>query len=76
MFCQYKDSLGIPEKGFHTHFMGIAVMDVVATIVLMELVVYFFKTPRLLTLFALLLTGVVLHRLFCVRSTVDKYLFP
>lgn len=76
MFCQYKDSLGIPETGFHTHYMGIAIMDVVATLVLTEMVVYFFNTPRLLTLGALLITGVVLHRLFCVRTVVDKYLFP
>lgn len=76
MLCKYKDSLGIPEERFHTHFMGIAVLDVVATILLSETIVYFFGTPRMTTFIALFLTGIVLHRLFCVRTTLDKYLFP
>lgn len=76
MLCPYKDSLGIPSQGFHTHFMGIAVMDVFATIVLCEFLVYCFGTSRMLTFIALILTGIVLHRVFCVRTTVDKYLFP
>jgi len=76
MLCTYKDSLGIPEQGFHTHFMGIAMMDVIATILLSESIVYLFGTPRMITFFSLFITGIVLHRLFCVRTTFDKYLFP
>lgn len=76
MLCPYKDSLGIPEKGFHTHFMGIAILDVIATIVLIETIVFLFRTPRILTFLSVFLTGIVLHRIFCVRTTLDKYLFP
>jgi hypothetical protein len=76
MLCPYKDSLGIPGQGFHTHIMGIAVMDVFATIVLSEFIVYCFGTSRMLTFISLILTGIVLHRVFCIRTTLDKYLFP
>lgn len=76
MLCKYKDSLGIPGQGFHTHFMGVAVLDVIATILLSEAIVYLFGTSRMITFFSVLLTGIVLHRLFCVRTTFDKYLFP
>jgi len=76
MFCQYKDRLGIPGQGFHTHYFGVAIFDLVATIALSEILVFLFNTPRWITLFSVLLTGIVLHRLFCVRTTLDKYLFP
>ena len=76
MSCIYKDSLGIPGKGVHTHFLGIAVFDVVLSILLAELLSYIFKWNIYLTLIAVFLTGIVLHRMFCVRTTVDKLLFP
>ncbi len=76
MFCQYKDRLGVPGQGVHTHFFGVAVFDIVATLVLTELVIYVFHTPRVITLFSIILTGIVLHRIFCVRTTLDRCLFP
>lgn len=76
MFCKYKDRLGVPGEGAHTHYFGVALFDVIASILLSELIVFLFHTPRWITLFSVLLTGVVLHRLFCVRTTLDKYLFP
>ena len=76
MTCIYKDSLGIPGQGFHTHFLGIAILDVIGTIVIAELLSYFFGWNILLTLSAAFLTGIVLHRMFCVRTTIDKLLFP
>ncbi len=76
MFCAYKDRLGVPGEGAHQHYFGVAVFDVFATIVVAECIVYFFHTNRAWTLVALFLTGIVLHRVFCVRTTVDKYLFP
>jgi hypothetical protein len=76
MLCQYKDRLGVPGQGVHRHFFGVAVFDIVATLVLTELVIYVFHTPRVITLFSIILTGIVLHRIFCVRTTLDRCLFP
>jgi hypothetical protein len=76
MLCPYKDALGIPGEKFHTHFMGVAIGDVIATILLCEAIVFFFKTDRMITFLSVFLTGIVLHRIFCVRTTLDKFLFP
>lgn len=76
MSCIYKDSLGIPGQGFHTHFLGIAILDVIGTILIAELLSYVFNWNIYLTMIATFLTGIVLHRMFCVRTTVDKILFP
>jgi hypothetical protein len=42
MFCQYKDALGIPGKGVHTHVFGLAIMDIIMTIIGGGLLSYFF----------------------------------
>jgi len=75
MFSQYKDALGIPGQGAHTHFMGVAIVDVIMTI----LGAYLFHRMTGYTLWkcivGLFLLGIVLHRLFAVRTTLDKLLF-
>ena len=76
MLCQYKDLLGVPGKGAHTHFMGLAWRDIVATIVGGLILALVFKFNVLYTIIALFITGILFHRLFCVRTTVDKILFP
>jgi len=76
MFCEYKDSLGVPGQGFHTHLMGIAWRDTLATIVGGFIIALVFKFNILYTIIATFIIGILFHRLFCVRTTVDKFLFP
>jgi hypothetical protein len=76
MSCIYKDSLGIPSQGFHTHFLGVAILDVIGSIIIAEILAHVFNWNIYLTLIAVFLTGIVLHRMFCVRTTLDKILFP
>ena len=74
--CKYKNALGEPGKGIHSYrLFGVAIADVIMTIVAAILISYFFKLSFIKTLLVLFLTGIVLHRLFCVRTTVDKLLF-
>ena len=75
MLCQYKDYLGSPNQGIHSHFMGIAYVDVIMTIFAAEFISYLFDYGFVLVLIALILTGIFMHRLFCVRTTVDMLLF-
>jgi hypothetical protein len=76
MFCPYKNIFGEPAKGVHSYrFMDIAVVDVLCTIIGAFLISYWFHTSILWTLSVLFLTGIGLHRLFCVRTTIDKILF-
>jgi hypothetical protein len=74
--CKYKNVLGEPGKGIHSYrLFGVAIADVIMTIIGAFLISYFFKFSFIKTLLILFLMGIVLHRLFCVRTTIDKLLF-
>jgi hypothetical protein len=75
MLCKYSNTLGIPGQGFHSHFFGIAYMDVIASIIGAEIISYLFDWNIYLVLFAVFLTGILVHRMFCVRTTIDKWIF-
>jgi hypothetical protein len=75
--CKYKDALGIPEKGIHSYrLFGVAIMDVIMTIIGAFIISWLFKRSFWLCLLSLFILGILLHRLFCVRTTIDKVLFP
>ena len=75
--CKYKNALGEPNKGIHSYrFMGVAIMDVIMTILAAYLISIFFKYNFIYTTIVLFILGIILNRLFCVRTTVDKLLFP
>ena len=75
--CKYKNSLGEPKKGIHSYrFMGLAIADVIMTIIGAYLLSSLLKISFLYTLLSLFISGIILHRLFCVRTTIDKFLFP
>ena len=75
--CQYKNALGVPGKGIHsTRFLGVAIMDVLMTVLGAYLIHLYFRLPFWMVLVVLFSVGILLHRLFCVRTTVDKLLFP
>jgi hypothetical protein len=72
-----KKIFGEPNKGIHSYrIFNIAYMDVVATILGSILLARLMKWNYLYTMTGMFLLGIVLHRLFCVRTTVDKLLFP
>lgn len=76
MFCEYKNLLGEPGKGVHSHFMGFAWRDTLMTIIGGLIIALVFKFNVLYTIIAVFIIGILFHRLFCVRTTVDKILFP
>jgi hypothetical protein len=74
--CKYQNSLGVPHKGIHSYrLFGVAIMDVIFTIIGAMIISYFSKRSFVYTLIFLFLLGIILHRLFCVRTTIDKLLF-
>jgi uncharacterized membrane protein len=74
---KYRNALGIPGQGIHSYrLFGVAIADVIMTIIGTFLFSLAFKTSFLYTLITLFVLGIVLHRLFFVRSTIDKALFP
>jgi hypothetical protein len=74
--CKYKNLLGVPGTGIHAFkIYGIAVWDTIMTIVGAFFIAWFANWSYLYTLIGLFIAGIVLHRLFCVRTTVDKIIF-
>ncbi len=82
---KYKDLFGEPGKGIHKYrLFNIAIIDVILTIILAYIIyMLYYKYKRgkrnkfifigiLIILFA---SSIVIHRLFGVRTTVDKLLF-
>lgn len=75
--CKYKNSLGLPKKGVHSYrVFGMALADIIMTIVAAKIISYLLKISFFYTCVFLFIVGIILHRLFCVRTTIDKLLFP
>ncbi len=77
-FCMYKNLLGEPKKGVHSYrFFNIAIVDTLLTICLAYVIKqYIYPSIHFgYILVGSFLSGIILHRLFCVRTTIDKFLF-
>ena len=84
--CKYANALGEPGKGVHSiRVFNIAVVDVLFTIILALVFALFFKYAIkleatftiifIINLVSLFILGIILHKIFCVRTTIDKILF-
>jgi hypothetical protein len=74
--CKYKDMFGKPNTGLHSiRIFNIAIVDVLLTFVLAYIITGVFHTRFYVTLLVLFISGIILHRLFCVKTTIDKLLF-
>ncbi len=72
--CPYSTIFGRPKEGVHKYrIFDIAVVDTLLTIVAAFLIS---RRHFWIVLLGLFITGIILHRLFCVRTTIDKLLFP
>ena len=77
MLCQYKNIFGKVGEGLHSYrIFNIAIVDVILTII-SAFIIYLFipKYNFFIILFLLFILGIVLHRIFCVKTTIDKLLF-
>jgi fatty acid desaturase len=76
LFSKYKNILGEPNTGIHSYrFMNIAIADVLLTILGSLAISYSFGVSFWKTLLVVFLFGIFLHRLFCVRTTLDMLIF-
>ena len=75
--CKYKDLFGKPNAGLRKYrIFDIAILDCVVVIVIGYLISWFFKWNLWYTLGGIFLLGIFAHRFFCVRTGLDKMLFP
>lgn len=78
LLCPYRDLFGKPNTGIHSiRFANIAVVDVIMSLIGGYILTLLFpKVPKYIFFIGVFVSGIILHRLFCVRTTVDKLLFP
>jgi hypothetical protein len=75
--CRYKDLFGRPREGAHAYrVFDIAVVDVAATVVVAYVIARVFGIAFWKSIVTLFIIGIISHRAFCVRTTVDKWVFP
>tara|TARA_B100000925_G_scaffold289146_1_gene271435 strand:+ start:407 stop:652 length:246 start_codon:yes stop_codon:yes gene_type:complete len=77
-FCKYKDALGEPKTGLHSYrVFDIAVFDVLLTFLLAKFIQYYILEDYdfSLILISCFIVGIIIHRVFSVKTTVDKLLF-
>jgi len=76
--CKYKNIIGEPNTGLRKKYriFDVAVIDTVVTLLAVYLISYFSGYSFLYTLVITFIVMIILHRLFCVRSTTDRWLFP
>ena len=75
--CRYKDIFGRPREGAHAYrVLDIAVVDVAATVIVAFIISRVFNLSFWKSLVVLFIVGIITHRTFCVRTTVDKLVFP
>lgn len=77
MLCKYKDILGKAGEGVHAYrIFNIAIVDVILTILAAFIIQLFIpKYNFIFILLFLFILGIILHRIFCVRTTIDKLFF-
>jgi hypothetical protein len=75
MSCKYKDIFMAPGTGPHSiRFLGTAVVDYTAAILIAMFITWKFKVPLELSTICVFIFGVFLHWLFCVDTATLKYL--
>jgi hypothetical protein len=74
--CKYKNLFGEPGAGIRKYrIFDIAIYDTSIVIVFALIISWFFKISFWITLVVLFITGIIVHRAFCVRTGVDKKIF-
>ena len=76
--CKYKDALGVPGKGLHKYrICNLALVDIILTLIGAKIIqVFIFPDKHYLCILgALFVLSIILHRLFCVKTTIDKLIF-
>ena len=76
MFCEYKNAFGKVGHGAHAYrLFDFAIIDVIIMLIAALCISKFSNKGFVPVVFMLFLSSILSHRVFCVRSTVDKTLF-
>ena len=75
--CQYKNMFGEPKSGWRKKYriFNISYIDVLVVLIFCGIISWFSKYPFLFVTLIVFILGIIVHRAFCVRTTVDRFLF-
>jgi len=78
--CQYRDIFGKPFQGIHKYRLTIgnysfAIVDIALTIMGAILISRFYNINYWWSLSFLFILGIILHKIFCVDTTLNLLLF-
>jgi len=76
--CKYRNIFGRPGKGLHRfRIFNIPVVDVALTFLLAKIIqkLLFPRHHYGVILFFCFILGIILHRVFCVKTPIDQFLF-
>ncbi len=75
--CKYKDIFGKPGEGIHRfRIYDFSVVDILVALLGAYLISYFSGVSMKYVIPFTFVLGVIVHRIFCVRTKVDRMLFP
>jgi hypothetical protein len=74
--CKYKDALGVAGKNDKQRILGIRSQDILLTLSSVLLFCFFTGNSLIKTLIFTLIITFIVHRMFCVRTVSDTFLFP
>ena len=78
MLCEYSELFGKVGEGIHSYrLFNIAILDVIITMIGAYFLQkkFFSNYSYLQVLIVVFIVGIISHRIFCVRTTIDKMLF-
>ena len=74
--CPYKYIFGKPNEGAHSYrIFNISMVDVICTIIGAYFISKYWNIDIKEITIVLFLLGIIVHRIFCVETTIDKLLF-
>lgn len=76
MFCKYRNIFGKPGEGFHSiRVLDVAILDVIGTLLVAIVVSKAFGVNFLLTTATMFVLAILVHRMFCVNTKINKMMF-
>jgi hypothetical protein len=76
-FSKYKDLFGKPNAGLRKYrIFDVAIFDTLIVVIISYAISWFFKWTFWKVLAIIFVSGIFAHRLFTVRTGLDKKLFP
>ena len=78
MLCEYKNIFGNIKEGIHSYrVFNLAIFDIIFTII-GSYIIYLIlkkKVNYFIILIIIFILGILLHKIFCVKTTINNIIF-